>query len=348
MTDGSDDTLRPTTKDLARVAGVSRATVDRVLNGRLGVRQQTVDKVNAAIRDLGFVRNIAAANLAKGRGYRFLFVLPRTGDLFLESLTSRINESVSAFAGDNLRADVHHVDMGDPHALAGHLASLPDRRWDGVAIMAPRSPQLRDATRRLTDRGIAVLPFVSGQHAAISADFVGIDNRAAGATAGLLMGRFIGPRTGTVLVMAETMQSQDSLDRRHGFDRLIGERFPGLTALPSLESYGSVGRTRAILANSLRYHTDLCGIYVLGSEARLPLAAMALLNVPRDVVRIVHERTPVTECALTEDRVDAVITQDPGHLVRSALRRLKARCDGFGILASQERIRTEILLSTNL
>ena len=65
--------LRPTTKDLAKEAGVSRATVDRVLNGREGVKEKTVIRVNEAIEKLGFVRNIQAANLAKSQKYRFVF-----------------------------------------------------------------------------------------------------------------------------------------------------------------------------------------------------------------------------------------------------------------------------------
>ena len=64
---------RPTTKDLAKAAGVSRATVDRVLNGREGVKKKTVDRVNAAIEELGFVRNIQAANLARSQTYKFVF-----------------------------------------------------------------------------------------------------------------------------------------------------------------------------------------------------------------------------------------------------------------------------------
>lgn len=40
---------RPTTKDLAKAAGVSRATVDRVLNSREGVAKRTVERVNHAI-----------------------------------------------------------------------------------------------------------------------------------------------------------------------------------------------------------------------------------------------------------------------------------------------------------
>ena len=60
--------MRPTTKDLAKAAGVSLATVDRVLNGRSGVRKKTVDAVNCAIQEIGFERNQVAATLARKRG----------------------------------------------------------------------------------------------------------------------------------------------------------------------------------------------------------------------------------------------------------------------------------------
>jgi LacI family transcriptional regulator len=51
---------RATVHDVARAAGVSLATVDRVLNGRPGVRPQTAEKVDAAIRELDFRRDLSA------------------------------------------------------------------------------------------------------------------------------------------------------------------------------------------------------------------------------------------------------------------------------------------------
>ena len=63
---------------------------------------------------------------------------------------------------------------------------------------------------------------------------------------------------------------------------------------------------------------------------------------------VAHERTPFTEGALLANRIDALITQDPGHLVRSAIRILRARCDRRDIIASQEKIRIEILIRENL
>ena len=262
--------LRPTTKDLAKSAGVSRATVDRVLNGREGVRQETVDRVNKAIAELGFVRNLQAANLARSQSYQFIFALPRSGDQFLGQIVRRIQEAETLFSADHVWCDVHHINENDPHSISAYLSSLSKTDVAGVAIMSPESPQVRDAITRLQERVVATLPFISNQ-TLMDADWVGIDNRAAGATAGLLLGQFAGGRRGTLMVIAESMQSRDSLERRLGFDREICENFPGLRALPSLETYGNADRARAIIGTSLAVHPDIVGIYIMASEARTPL-----------------------------------------------------------------------------
>ncbi|WP_416236692.1 LacI family DNA-binding transcriptional regulator [Yoonia sp. 72] len=339
--------LRPTTKDLAKSAGVSRATVDRVLNGREGVRQETVDRVNKAIAELGFVRNLQAANLARSQNYRFVFALPRSGDQFLDQIILRIQEAETLFSADHVWCDVHHIDENDPHSISAYLSSLSKSDVAGVAIMSPESPQVRDAITRLQERGVAALPLISNQ-TMMDADWVGIDNRAAGATAGLLMGKFVAGRRGTVMVIAESMQSRDSLERRLGFDHELCENFPELRALPSLETYGSADRARTIISASLQTHPDVVGIYVVASEARSPLSIVAEMDVPRDVIRIAHERTPFTEQALRDRTLDGVIAQDAGHLVRSAIRRLKGIVDRRKTLGSQEQIRIEILLRTNI
>ena len=66
-----------------------------------------------------------------------------------------------------------------------------------------------------------------------------------------------------------------------------------------------------------------------------------------DVVRIAHERTRFTAQALRSGTLDCVIAQDPGHLVCSAIRRLKAIVNRRETLPLEKRIRVEILLETN-
>lgn len=340
--------MRSTTKDVAIAAGVSLATVDRVLNDRSGVRQNTVDRVNKAIERLGFSRNLVAANLARGKSYHFVFLLPRTGDQFLDGLIARIAECNLAFAGEMVKADVWRIHESDPHQIANLLGAMDDDQIDGVAIMAPESPQVRDAKARLVERGIDTVSFIAGQITNAHEDFVGIDNYAAGATAGRLMGRFSDRAPGKVLVIAETMHARDSLERRLGFDELVNADYPHLSVLPSLETYGDRDRIERVIRTSFSSHGDIAGVYILSSEARLPLEIVLAATTSRRPVVIAHERTPFTEAALQSRQIDALITQDPGHLVRSAIRILRARKDRREILSSQEKIRIEILINENI
>ncbi|MGB2407867.1 MAG: LacI family DNA-binding transcriptional regulator, partial [Paracoccaceae bacterium] len=317
---------RPTTKDLAKAAGVSRATVDRVLNGREGVAKRTVERVNHAIEKLGFVRNLQAANLAKSQSYRFIFALPKSGDQFLQEILRQIEESRNIFAADRVWCEVERIDENDPHGIASFLRSLDQNQIDGLAIMAPETPQVRDAIIRVQERGIAALPFISNQPL-LNKDSVGVDNFAAGATAGLLLGQSVGGRMGSVMVISESMSSRDSLERRRGFDQELIKNFKNLRVLPSLETYGNEERAEQIIKLSLKANPDMVAIYVMSSEARIPLEVIKAIKHPAHTIKIAHERTPFTQQALLDGALNGVVAQDTGHLVRSAIRRLKGAID---------------------
>lgn len=343
-----DNPIKPTTKSLAKAAGVSLATVDRVLNDRPGVRRKTIEKVNNAIKEIGFVRDLTAANLARKREYRFVFILPSSGDHFLNEINKNIDEVNAVISKERVVISAIEVDETDPHNLAKLLSELDENSFDGVAVMAPETPQLRDAISHLKERGLSVIAFISNLPNSHCDSFVGIDNKAAGKTAGKLLARFLQPATGKIIVIAETMQSRDSIERRLGFDSVINSEFKELSVLPTLETYNDPIRTKEVVNNALNSHSDIKGIYILSSEARIIMNAIKKIPRISELTKIAHERTTYTTNALEQKELDAVITQDTGHLVRSAIRTLRAKTDKREIVESQERIRIEILLKENL
>ena len=76
----------PTLHDVARAAGVSYSTADRVLNGRGGVAVKSVQRVRQAIEDLGYRRDITAANLSRRRSYRFAAWIPQGDHGFFSAI----------------------------------------------------------------------------------------------------------------------------------------------------------------------------------------------------------------------------------------------------------------------
>ena len=117
---------RPTVIDIAREAGVSLATVDRVLNARPGVRAQTIGAVNDAISRLGYVRDQAAANLARSRNYRMAIVLPDSDSQFVQTLAQSLTDAAQQAAAIRTEARILRFPPEDMHALATLLADLPD------------------------------------------------------------------------------------------------------------------------------------------------------------------------------------------------------------------------------
>lgn len=340
--------MQPTTKDLAKAAGVSLATVDRVLNDRANVSEKASTKVREAIERIGFVRNLAAVNLVKNKTYKFRFIVPEVGDQYLQEIIQQVEDSHQAVKQDMTRIDVVQIPMSDPHTVANYLTNLGTDEIDGLAIMAPESPQVRDAMSRLSERGIKIVQFLSGQDRLDDLDFVGVDNFAAGATAGRIIGGFLSGKTGSIMVIAETMQSLDSIQRRLGFSEVLHAKYPNLTALPSLETHGDEGRTQDIITRAFQHHDDILAVYVVSAEARTPMSKVALNCELENIVTVVHERTPFTEQSLKDEKIDAVIAQNPGHAVRSATRILRARMENREPLAGQEKIRIEILVKENL
>ena len=340
--------MRPTTKDLAEAAGVSLATVDRVLNDRPNVSKKARTRVHDAIDKIGFVRNLAAVNLARGRQYQYQFVLPNTGGQYMNELLVRMDQAKEALRGDAIGIDVVRIDTSDPHVLANYLASIEPEEVNGLAVMTPENPPVRDAIHRLQERGGHVVEFLSGKKDDVDLDFVGIDNFAAGATAARLLGRFHQKKPGAIMVISDTMQGLDSIQRRFGFDDVINREFPHLKCLPTLETYNDAGRTETIIKNQFQTNPNITGIYCMSSEASLPIETAGNIRDLSELIVVVHERTPFTEKYLKSGAIDAAIGQNPGHAVRSAIRILRALSEERDGLKEQDEIRIEILLSDNL
>ena len=336
---------RPTVSDIGRAAGVSLATVDRVLNGRPGVRQSTIDRVHATIRELGYVRDVAAANLARGRRYRFAFLLPARGGAFVRSIRDAVAAAARTPVAERSELTVIDVPPGDPHRLVRTLRDLDRETTDGIAILADETPQLRDEIVRLRERGVRVVAIVSDLPSTARDHYVGIEQVAAGRTAGFLMGRFVGRRPGAVVTLAGSMLSRQAVERRLGFDRVLGERFPLIEALPTVEVHDSADVARDALARVLDRRRDVVGVYMLGAGHR---GALEVLRGRDDVIAVGHDLTAHLAEALRAGTVDAVITQNVDHIVRSAVRVLRAKTDGQAIVESQERVRIEIVVGENL
>ncbi len=337
---------RVTLEDVAREARVSLATVDRAINGRPGVHSRTLSRVEAAIAKLNYRPDPVATRLSRNQAFQFCFILPVGGTSFVELLSEQVRLTAEWLAPQRAYIDTLLVDVFDPDALASLLEGL-GKRYHGVATVALDHPRVRAALDELASLGVAVVTLVSDAPAARRLRYVGIDNAAAGRTAGTLIGRFLAGRPGVVGLIAGSMALRDHSERRFGFAQVIGAEYPALTVAPTEEGRDDDRQNEAIVRRMLQ-SPDIVGIYNIGAGNRGVAAALEASGRAQDIVYVGHELTAHTRRFLVRGIMDACINQDAGHEVRSAARVLMAHCLNEQLMPDQERIRIDIFIRDNL
>ena len=336
-----------TIHDVADAAGVSISTVDRVLNKRSGVRDKTVRKVMATVQRLNYQPDRVAARLSRGRDYRLVFVIPGGGGDFVSALQHHIGEAARRGAADRLVIDTIETDILNGANLAETLNQI-DKDWDGIALVALDHPLVRGAVDSLRERGVHVVTLVCDLPSSRREHFVGIDNAAAGRTAGSLLGRLCRHESGSVGLIVGSSALRDHVERRYGFEQILRDEFPGLKLLPIEESADREDRLAMITRTWLKTRDDLTGIYAAGAGLMGAVTALETAGRQKDVILIGHDLTPAARRALTSGTLDALINQNIGHEVRSAVRILISLIDGTEMWTDQEHIRIDIFLRDNL
>lgn len=337
---------RATVTDVARLAGVSTATVDRVLNQRPGVRSVTVRRVLQAASELGYVMDGALPPSAL-KPLRLAFLLPAGTNRFLGMLGRLIAGSQDQLASFNMRARVEYIESFKPDLLAQQLRRI-GRDVDGIAFMALEHPTVREAVDALAERGIPSVTLISDIANARRVAYVGLDNRSAGRTAGQLIARFIGPRPAKVAVIAGSLSYRAHEEREMGFLHIFKELYPAIEVVGLREGHDDEGRNYRQTKTLLAQHPDLAGIYNIGGGPEGIARALKEVGRQDEVVFVGHGLTPETRGLLIDGAMDAVITQNPQATLMDCIAIFANVRSGRPATQGIERPRTEIVLRENL
>jgi len=333
--------MRSTLIDVAREAGVSGATVDRVLNGRAGVRDRTREVVLAAARRLGYIvgadATVAAHRLALD------FVLPAGPNTFMSRLGTEL--SMQALERTDIELRLHLVEGFNPDTLATKLAEL-EGKSDGIGLVAIDHPTVRDALRRVTRSGVPVITVVSDIQHIPRAGYIGIDNRSAGRLAGYILFRFLGAGRHKVALFAGSVSYRGHEEREMGFRHLVSEHVDRLEVVGFSEIRDDDERAYRAAIEHLDRHPDLAAIYNIGAGTRG--IARALIERGRDgqVLFVGHDVTEFTNEYLLSGVMDAVIDQNPRLEAREAIEQLARVARGQEWTAPP--LRTQLILRENL
>jgi LacI family transcriptional regulator len=342
-------TMQPaaTVAEIAARAGVGTATVDRVLNNRPGVNPETVKRVLQVVAEVGGPPQRGRPRMVEN--FRFAYVLPAAAVPFVELVDRQIALSASDLRHQRITEVTHRLDTDDATRFAEQLAQLAD--CEGIALMAPDLPPVKLAINELVRSGVHVVTLFSDVAGSMRETHIGADSRAAGRTAGLLLGRMAVPGRDTLLLTSQATRLSAEIERRIGFAQVIEERFPRLKLLrmPDIPADDAgAGRALARVREEGVDPAAVAGLYNVGSGSAGLVRALDAAGLVGSVGVVSHDFTDDHRALLGSGALSYVLHQDIHYCVLAAARVLRALCENVRGALNVVQPRVEILTAENL
>jgi LacI family transcriptional regulator len=321
--------------DIAAQAGLSAATVDRVLHGRAHASGRARRQVEGAVAEL----ERQATQVRLGASTLVLDLVVQAPERFSREVRGALEAELPALRPVTLRARSHLSETADPDAVARVLdrvaeparglrpgaarsrSGAPPAGPAGVVLKAPDDPVVAAAVDRLADRGIPVVTLVTDVRGCRRAAYVGLDNAAAGATAATLVHGHLRDAPGAVLLTISRSIFFGERERRAGFEAELSRLHPGREVVVLDDADGLDRGVGGLARELLGRRRDIVGVYSIGGGNRAVVDAFATAGI-RPLVYVGHDLDADNLDLLRSGGIDLVLHHDLRADLRWAARQL--------------------------
>lgn len=334
--------MKITAQRIAEACGVSRGTVDRVVNGRGGVAPEVRERIQRLLDETGYLPP-AMRRQRQLEQVRIGFVIPRW---FVKYYPARMRQGVKAA----LRR------IGDPgftvlvEELQGRavqeymrcIARLREAGVQGLVLNTSDVLPMREEINRLADQGVPVVTCNSDVPDSRRLCHVGQDLRRSGRIAAGLMARLAG--TGDILIVTGNSEFTAHRGRVDGFCARLAELGFDQGRWQLLSCVERYDLTYDGVLRALRDNPRLRGVYMANESVRGCVDAVTRAKRAHPVHIVCNDLTPWAREYLLDGQVDFVIDQDfAGQGERAVLALYELFCRGRKPARDVEFVQTSVI-----
>lgn len=339
---------RATITDLAREAGVSVATVDRVLNRRLPVREDTALRVVAAAEIIGYhATGLLKQRMTEVKPCTMGFLLQKRQDDFYKALANELLNATKTTTSIRGKAFIEFMDELVPSFIAAKIRDIGSR-VDVLAVVAVDHPLVSEAVEEIVAEGKPVFTLLSDLTTPARAGYIGVDSRKAGRTAAWTISR-LAKKPGKIGILLGSHRYLSQETAEISFRSYMRENAPQFQLLEPLVNLDDPRIAYEAVEDMISSNADLVGIYMSGGGMEGLIRALRDENAGGRIIAVCNELIPVTRAALIDGTIDMVLATPVAPLAARAVAAMaQAANTGRHEGGSLIQLQAEIFVSENI
>lgn len=310
-----------TVTEIAKRAGVSIGTVDRVLHDRGRVSAATRDKIRAIIEEEGYQPNPLARHLKRNRGYRIGVLIPglEAESRYWRLMYDSIEKAAAGFSVFSIETKLFAFNRPDRRSLDSAYREMLASNCDGYLI----APVMQDETLVLLADNPPKVPYClidSPLPGAKAVSTVAQDPFRGGFLAGRVM-EFLSPGTGPFAVVRPFTEAFNLNERARGFTAWFSGN-PRVEVIDLVCPEYHEAEMLAILDRILDTRPEIKGFFAVSSVGHV-VAERLFRRGMKDGRKIIgYDLVPENVECLRDGRIDCLISQRPEEQGRIAVTQL--------------------------
>lgn len=311
-----------TIRDIAKEAGVSRGTVDRVLHNRKGVNEEVAKKVREIADNLGFTPNLAGKVLARRKQpLRIGCLLPSIGNPFFDDVIAGFRQAERELSDFGVSLDITQIKSFDLDVHVKELKHLAANHYDGVCLTTLDVQPVIDAIDRIAESGTSVVTVNTDIDSSHRLFYVGPDYYLAGKTASGLSA-LSGKSHKHILIVTGSFNMKGHQERIKGFLDGLRERNAPFTLVDTVESLDDDTYAYERTRSCLEKHDEINCIYLTAAGVQGACRAVKDLKRERSLSILSFDDIPITRRLVQEGVITFTICQQPQRQGYDAIQKL--------------------------
>lgn len=334
-----------TMEDIARLAGVSRGTVDRALHNRGRINAEVAARILKIAAEQGFEPNRVGRALARAKNpIRIGVVAQSARTPFIRKVLQGIDRARDEFASLGAELVVREMEVTDARAQARVIDALVAEGIHGLVLSPADDALIAQRIDALADKGIPCVTFNTDIQGTKRLCFVGQDHEKGGRASAGLMNMITGGR-GTVLVLTGYLTNRSHRERSDSFVREMRQSAPDVELLGPRMCFDDDARAEEITLRTLDVHADLAGVFIAASGQAGVCRALRKAGRAGKTRVVCYDTIPETERGLKDGIISFVIDQN-AHVQGYQPLRILFDYLNSGNAPEREFYYTDILLKT--